>query len=422
VAQRATRRLGERSVTVELTGTGRRCLAACFEERWQTILTFGDRCTGAFFLHDSSAARWFHAPFYEVADSNVGSRTPAPTCVGWPAYLTTASVVPQAEAPQEVRVPPGKVVPAPPTAPARRDSAAFTRWIVTVRRTPANAIAGVGRAAVTARRSAFDLLITLGARALAVSHHIREGIRRIRSERASRAAQRKAEADAARAREEERRAKEGAERRPAREEAQRRAAEAEKRRAAEQERRRQAAELEERRQAEEAEARRSAEAEAQRKAAEEEQRRAAETEAQRQGAEAKRKVREAEEEARRKAREVEEEARRRAADAEALRISLVVAATRQQLARPPVEGSRREVSRVASAQATDHEDTTAFDTPGRYLALATREGFDASAKIERGSPEEPETFWLLYERESRARCRRLRATGALERDWKVSPG
>jgi hypothetical protein len=124
----------------------------------------------------------------------------------------------------------------------------------------------------------------------------------------------------------------------------------------------------------------------------------------------------------------------------------------------------------------DVEDTSASDGPYRYLALARREGFDVSEKIERGSPEHPETFWLLYERESglrlivittdegvreaslhynlrteddsllritapelrdvesrtiygrepclhdlRARCRRLRATGALVRDWKVSP-
>jgi hypothetical protein len=124
----------------------------------------------------------------------------------------------------------------------------------------------------------------------------------------------------------------------------------------------------------------------------------------------------------------------------------------------------------------DLEDTTASDGPYRYLALARREGFEVSERIERGTPERPETVWLLHERESglrlivvttdedvreaslhynmrtedesllritapeyrdlpsrtiygreaclhdlRSRCRRLRATGALQRDWKVTP-
>jgi hypothetical protein len=124
----------------------------------------------------------------------------------------------------------------------------------------------------------------------------------------------------------------------------------------------------------------------------------------------------------------------------------------------------------------DIEDTTASDGPYRYLALARREGFEVSENIERGTPENSETVWLLHEKESglrlivvttdetvreaslhynlrtdddsvlqttapelrdlesrtiygreeclnglRARCRRLRATGALERGWKVAP-
>ena len=124
----------------------------------------------------------------------------------------------------------------------------------------------------------------------------------------------------------------------------------------------------------------------------------------------------------------------------------------------------------------DLEDTTPSDGPYRYLALARREGFQVSAQLERGTPERPETVWLLNEPESglrltvvttdeevreaslhynirtdddallrltppehrdvesriiyvrepcvaelRSRCRRLRATGALEREWKVAP-
>jgi hypothetical protein len=131
---------------------------------------------------------------------------------------------------------------------------------------------------------------------------------------------------------------------------------------------------------------------------------------------------------------------------------------------------------MSAAQMAEFEDTAASDGPYRYLALAGREGFEVSEKIDRGSREHPETVWLLYERDTglrlivvttdegvreaslhynlrtdddsllritapehrdlatrtiygreaclhdlRARVRRLRATGALERDWKVSP-
>jgi hypothetical protein len=506
--------------------------ASCFEERWQPVLLFGDGGNaGAFYLYDGSEARWFQAPFYEVTDPEATTRAARPTCITWPAYVTTASVVPLAAAPQKVLLPSRQApVATPILAPPRQHSATFARFIVTVRRTPANAIAGVGRAAVAARRSALDIARALGGRAVAASRHATGRVGRIRAERAARAAQRKAEAESARAREEERRAKAAAERHAAREEARRRAAElerqraaeaearraaeaearrraaeeAERRRAAEAEARRQAAEAEARRQAEAAEARRAAEAEAQRKAAEEAERRAAEAEARRKAAEeaqrkaaeeerrraaeaeaeaqrqaveaATRREAEAEEDARRKAAEAEAEARRRAEEAEALRISLAVAATRKRLARPPVEGSKPEATRVPGPRIPDHVDTTASDTPDRYLTLAMCEGFEVSVKTERGSPEDPETFWLLHEsasglrlivvttdevvrsaslhynlrtdddallrstapehrdldsrtiygreeclHELRARCRRLRAMGALERDWKVLP-
>ena len=577
-----------RSADAALSRTHAAVHKACFAEPWQTALIVGPGGnTGAFFLHDSRTARWFHAPFYEVTDSKVGSRAPKPTCVVWPAYLTTAPVTMLVEPPQEVRPPSSRAFAAAPvSAPVRQPSAASTRPVVRTRRTPArDAIVGVGRAAVAARRSALDLAKALAGPAVTASRHATERIARIRTERAAKAAQRKAEADAARAREEERQAKLAAERRAAREEAQRRAAEAERqraaeaearrvaeaearrraveeaerRRAAEAEAKREAAEAEARRRAEIAEARRAAEAEArhkaaeeaqrkaaeaearrkaaeeaQRKAAEEQQRRAAEAEARRQAAEAEarrqaaeaeaqrlakaeaearrqaeeaearrlaeaeaqrvaaeaearrlaeeaeaeaqRKAAEAEEDARRKAREAEEAARRTATEAEALRISVEVAALRERLARPPVEGPKRAASRVAASWMADAEDTAASDGPYRYLALARREGFELSEKIERGSEAHPETVWLMHERESglrliivttdvavreaslhynlrtaddsllrvtapehrdlesrtiygreaclhdlRARCRRLRATGALEREWKVSP-
>jgi hypothetical protein len=616
--------------------------SACFEERWQTILNFASGGkAGAFFLYDFSAARWFHAPFYEVTDSKPASRAPRPTCVAWPAYLTTANIVPLATE---------------PVSPPPRDSLGVARPAARVRRAPASdPLAGVGRAAEAARRSALDLAKSLGGVAAKTSREASETIERIRAERAAIAARRKAEADADRVRAEEQRAKEAAEQRAAREEAKRREAElekqraakaealraekaearrkaaeeaervraaeveakrkaaeaeaeakrkaaeeAERRRAVEAEAKRQAAEAQARRRAEEADKRRAAEAEARRLAAEEAERKAAE-EAQRKAAleaqikaakeearkkaaeEARRKAAEAEQrrvaaadaarreaeeeekrraaaaetrrqaaeaaarrraaeaearrvaeaeaearrraeaeaqarreeeeagarrlaeaearqrareaearrmseeaearriaeavEARRKAEEDAEEERRKAAVAEVLRISVEVAAMREKLARAPapVEGGKPKPARAGSAL-PDVEDTTASDGPYRYLALARREGFEVTEKIERGTAEQPETIWLLHESEFglrlivvttdetvreaslhynlrstdgasdgttalenngseprtvygredclqglRSRCRRLRATGALERDWKVAP-
>ena len=603
--------------------------AACFADPWQTMLTFTTAGkAGAFFLHDLRAARWFHAPFYEVTDTKAGSRAPRPTCIAWPAYLTTNTVVPLVSEPTTVHAreqpvavarPAARPVARPPRAPAR------------------DTLGGVSRVAGAARRSALDLAKTLGGRAAKTSREATKKLDKIRAERAESAARRKAEADAARARLEEQKAKEAAERRAAREEERRKAAElekqravdakalraaqeearrkaaeeterrrtaeaearrkareaeaeakreaaeeAERRRAAEGEARRQIREAEARRRAEQAEKQRAAEAEARRlaaeeaerktaeeaqrkaeedarrkaareearrkaveearrraaedeqrrvaaaeeahrKAIEEEQRRAAAVEARRLAeaeiaarrqaeaeaealreaeeaearrlaeAEARQRAREAEArrqaeeaevrriaeavEARRRAEEEAEEERRRAAVAEVLRISVEVAAMREKLARAPapVEGGKK-TPKTPTPHLPDLEDTTTADGPYRYLALARREGFEVTEKIERGTPEHPETIWLLhdaafglrlivvttdetvreaslhynvrtddgasngtsphehsdgepptvYGREEclqglRARCRRLRATGALERDWKVAP-
>lgn len=526
---------GSRSAEPTVSRTHASVHAACFEERWQPALIFADGAnSAAFFLYDSSAARWFHTPFSEVTDAKARDRGAMPTCVAWPEYLTTASVVPLTDTPRPAPLKAQRasaVVPA--RAPSGRSAGALSRMAVIVRRTPANAMVGVRRATVAARRSGFDVAITILARVALAAEYVGERIRRVRAARSARMARRQAEAAAARAREEERRARVAAERRAAREEAQRRAAEAEKRRAAEAEARRKAAEAEAeaRRQAAEAEARRQAEAaaaEAQRRAEEEEARRAAEAEAQRQAAEeaarraaeakarriaaeeAQRKAAEeerrlaAEAEARRQAAEAEarrlneeaearrvaeaeaearrqaaEAATRRAAEAEALRVSLVVAAIRKHPAHIPFEGTEHETPRMVrapSAPMADHDDTKASDGANRYLSLAMREGFEVSVKLDRGSAEIPETLWLLSESESglrlivvtvddvlreaslhynlrteddallqntapeqrdlesrtiyiredcltglRARCRRLRATGALERDWKVLP-
>jgi hypothetical protein len=497
---------------------------ACFAEPWQTVLTFGDDRAGAFFLYDSRAAQWFHAPFHEVVGSSANTRKARPTCIAWPAYLTTAPVVELPEAPPL------------PVSTRRHEN---------------------GRARKGSRLSALAIAKAVGARAASTSRRAGDRLGGIRARWAARVAQRKAEAEAAQEREQARRAREAARRQAEREEARRREAEAAQRRAAEAEERRkvaeaeararreaaeaeerarrEAAEAEARRQAADAEARRLAAEEAERRAAEEkrrradeeaearrhaeeaearrqaveaEARRAAEEEARRLAAEAEaearrvareaeakrlaeaaaleadRKAREAEEDARRLAAEEEaqrreraaeaaEYARRRAEEAEALRISVQVAAFRDRIVGAPIEGSRRKPSRLPNAPLADVDDTTAADTPERYLMLAKREGFEVSHKVHRNATE---TVWLLLEPESgmrlivlttdtmvrdatlhynlrvgddtdrgsvgledgdrevrtvyrseawlqhlRTRCRRLRATGALERDWKALP-
>jgi len=515
---------------------------ACFAEPWQTVLTFGDDRAGAFFLYDSRAAQWFHAPFHEVIDSAASAGTPKPTCVAWPAYLTTAIVVELADTPQV--------------------SVSATR-------------AENGHADRTPRVSPLAIAKAVGARAVTTSRRAGESLSGIRARWAASIAQRNAEAEAAQERETARRAREAERRRVEREEAQRREAEVERQRAAEAEERRkvleaeararreaaeadararrEAAEAEARRQAAEAEARRQAEAaEAERRAAEEAERRAAEAEARRLAAEeaqrraaedarrraeeadarrqaeeaearrqaieaearraaeeeARRLAAEAEAEARRAAREAEaqrlaaaaaleaerkaveaeedarrlaameeaeqqrraaqaaEYARRRAEEAEALRISVQVAAFRNRIVGAPIEGSKRTQSRLPNVPLADVDDTSAADTPERYLTLAKREGFEVSQQVHRNGSE---TIWLLLEPDTgmrlivvttdtvvrdaslhynlrvdgnsdgdreartvyrsetclqhlRGRCRRLRATGTLERDWTALPG
>jgi hypothetical protein len=147
-----------------------------------------------------------------------------------------------------------------------------------------------------------------------------------------------------------------------------------------------------------------------------------------------------------------------------------VAAFRDRIVGGPIEGSRRKRSRPPNAPLADVDDTTAADTPDRYLMLAKRDGFEVAQKIDRSMTE---TVWLLLDADTgmrvivvttdtqvrdaslhynlrvddsgapaledgerptrtvyrsetclqhlRARCRRLRATGALERDWKALP-
>jgi hypothetical protein len=145
-------------------------------------------------------------------------------------------------------------------------------------------------------------------------------------------------------------------------------------------------------------------------------------------------------------------------------------------AEQPEPSALADLKRATQNAVADLEDTTPFDSPYRYLALARREGFVVSENREDATSEITETFWRLnepasglvltvitsdedvreahlhynlhvddeavlratspehrdlssgtiYVREGcienlRARCRRLRATKPLEPEWKVMP-
>lgn len=65
-----------------------------FHQRWHTALIVGEGATsGAFFLRDRSASRWFRTPFFEVTPASIAN-APKSTCISWGEYLTTDSVAP----------------------------------------------------------------------------------------------------------------------------------------------------------------------------------------------------------------------------------------------------------------------------------------------------------------------------------------
>lgn len=91
---------------------------ASFPHAWQTILVVADTAnTGAFFLHDALASKWFSAPFFEVTHP-ARDGGPKATCISWRDYMTVDSVVPLAPAQRSTRV---QAQPAP-TPSIRRPS------------------------------------------------------------------------------------------------------------------------------------------------------------------------------------------------------------------------------------------------------------------------------------------------------------
>ena len=69
-----------------------------FQQPWHVALVVGegaDISHGALFLRDTVNSRWFHAPFYELLEQAPAQHEPKPTVVDWPHhYITAESVVP----------------------------------------------------------------------------------------------------------------------------------------------------------------------------------------------------------------------------------------------------------------------------------------------------------------------------------------
>ena len=449
---------------------------------WQPVLVIADNgSAGGFFLHDALESRWFHAPFYEVIEQKGNHRSGKPTCTAWPTYLTTETVVPFVPA----RVTEAAARPRPPvitSRPARAHRASSgvlanlwrsgtkppqdvsmesqststvssvgpARGPVTSSATlgrVARWLAGVGavmhaasRRARQASSNALRSAVSFG------SATVRQALVSFRSAMTERAAKR---TRIATERDERARAKRAAE-----------AAAATARRTAEA------------RLAAQAKLAAEARAAAKTKAAAEEKAAAdAERAARAQlAAEAKRAS-----EAKRVSEAKRASEARHAAEAKRSGEARTAATPNGSDAMPPsLHRARTAPPPILGA---DMDDTTSSDRPDRYLALARREGFEVWFELKYGTPERAETSWILHQPalglrltlatsdehvyearlhynlrvdddallqatapeyrdlasrtiyvcegcldQLRARCRQLRATGALVREWKVAPG
>ena len=390
-----------------------------FPNPWQAALVLSDNWqSGAFFLADSTERRWYRAPFYEITQSKAGKRAEKPTCVAWQEYLTADRVV-YIEPPRTIYQTPERgaavVATATPTAAIPQQEWPAKSLALT------SALKKAGDAtkrlvADTLARKAADVRDTLSSSAKSA---VREAsatvkvssdrISELRAARAARAAERRVAEREARAEAERQAAKALAERLAVREREEREAAE----------RRR-----------------------TQRPAAE------------------------------------QPVAIPTTQTADKKVIDVVVTPDTELVERQAAEALAKkqaaQMTKPALGEVVDEDDTTARDRPYRYLALARREGFVVDASYERGIPDHPETLWVLNEPETgllltvvtsdsevreailqynlhiddaeileaappeerdltsgtlyfrepcanrlRARVRRLRATGALEREWKV---
>ena len=67
-----------------------------FSEPWQTalVVSAGSSAEGAFFLRDTVNSRWFCAPFYELSSHAPTPNQPRAAFVNWPQYITAEPVIP----------------------------------------------------------------------------------------------------------------------------------------------------------------------------------------------------------------------------------------------------------------------------------------------------------------------------------------
>jgi len=397
--------------------------ASLFPEPWPTALILADGGkSGVFFLHDKRTSRWFQAPFYEVSSADRSDQAAKLTCIAWPAYLTTEIVVRRPASEQE-ESPARTPETAPESAPSGRSALSNIAQAIGSSGAAAQRIGSVIRSSITGRaETKARKAAELAEKARAVEAARKEQARSAHAERLERA-----RAAAAEQAERDRLTAEQTERERLAPERERSERERAKREGAERER-------------------------VERERVERER-------VERERVERERVERE------RSAADPGDQARQAAQPAPRPR------AAAEELPQPATN-RRHTPPRVID----DGEDTTAADHPYRYLALARREGFQVSANLEVTLAEGAETVWLLneeefglqitlvtsdvavveatlhynirikddavlratrpeyrhvdsrtiYVREScvaslRARCRQLRATGALQRDWKVSP-
>jgi len=69
--------------------------ASLFSQPWQMALVVaeGSKPDGAFFLRDSVNSRWFNAPFFELLSDPPTANQPKPSVIAWAQYLTTDAIV-----------------------------------------------------------------------------------------------------------------------------------------------------------------------------------------------------------------------------------------------------------------------------------------------------------------------------------------
>ena len=67
-----------------------------FGQSWQMamVVAEGNKPDGALFLRDSVNSRWFNAPFYELLSHAPAADKPKPSVVAWAQYLTAEAIVP----------------------------------------------------------------------------------------------------------------------------------------------------------------------------------------------------------------------------------------------------------------------------------------------------------------------------------------